>query len=218
MISKSCNVVFALAYIFSSGSTALAQASFEQTVPNFDYVAPGIYRGGTPMQPGGFEFLSDRKIKTIVNLQGGDLVLRITHVERSEGRREEEALAKKFGMRYFNLPIPATSEPIENEKINMGKILSIMTDVDLQPVFIHCNLGNDRTGIMIGLFRVIYQDWPAKMADQEMTQNGHSGIRAIFTAFLSPFLFHMAEENSKRLEGKESSEVAFFEAIRPHAY
>lgn len=40
------------------------------------------------------------------------------------------------------------------------------------PVFVHCIHGADRTGLAVALFRVLYQDWPCKVALKEARKYG----------------------------------------------
>jgi hypothetical protein len=41
------------------------------------------------------------------------------------------------------------------------------------PVLIHCEGGSDRTGVMVALFRMAFQGWGVKLAEQEMSDHLH---------------------------------------------
>ena len=40
------------------------------------------------------------------------------------------------------------------------------------PVFVHCQIGRDRTGCAIGAYRIAKQGWTAEQAIQEMERYG----------------------------------------------
>jgi hypothetical protein len=48
----------------------------------------------------------------------------------------------------------------------------LLTSAHLQPVYIHCELGRDRSGLIIGLYRVRYEGWSPCAAYAEMQQFG----------------------------------------------
>lgn len=52
------------------------------------------------------------------------------------------------------------------------RFLSIVTDPEQQPVFVHCHYGADRTGMMTAIYRVVVQNWTKEMAIREMTVGG----------------------------------------------
>ena len=124
-----------------------------RSVPRFHRVAPGIYRGGQP-EPEGFKWLKQQGIKTIINLR------------REHDEREEiEAL----GLNYVYLPMDAREEvPMST----LHAFLSTLTNPALQPVFIHCRRGADRTGFMVAIYRVAEEGWSAKRAYSEARDNG----------------------------------------------
>ncbi|WP_306424935.1 protein-tyrosine phosphatase family protein [Neisseria wadsworthii] len=44
------------------------------------------------------------------------------------------------------------------------------------PVSVHCYHGADRTGLIVGMYRIIYQGWPVEAAKQEMQQGSYGFI------------------------------------------
>jgi len=48
-----------------------------------------------------------------------------------------------------------------------------------KPIVIHCNIGGDRTGVVVAIYRVIYQNWTKEKAIQEMKDGGY-GFHWIF--------------------------------------
>ena len=52
------------------------------------------------------------------------------------------------------------------------KALKIIRDSP-KPIIVHCKHGSDRTGIIIAMYRIIYQDWPKEKAIIEMKEGGY---------------------------------------------
>ena len=63
--------------------------------------------------------------------------------------------------------------PNDNE---VDDILAKMGDPSLQPVYVHCTEGVDRTGLIIALYRVIEQGWAPKDAHDEMMAHGFKSL------------------------------------------
>lgn len=142
---------------------ALALVSFAQTevgypeLPNFHQVNPQLYRGAQPMA-GGINKLAALGIKTIVNLRRED-----------DHTRAEAKAAQASGLRYFNVPMPGTSKPTD-EQIN--RALAIINAPENQPVFVHCQRGADRTGTVIACYRILKDGWTARQAKKEAEHYG----------------------------------------------
>jgi tyrosine-protein phosphatase SIW14 len=114
-------------------------------------------------------------IRTIVNL------------ERSFFRRETCAVKKEkkwagdFGIRIAEVPVRPLFTPDRN---TMDRIIAFIADPGNQPVFIHCNLGKDRTGIVVAAYRMKIQGWKPGDAYKEMVKNGFNRILFWFKSFL----------------------------------
>jgi hypothetical protein len=52
------------------------------------------------------------------------------------------------------------------------RFLQLATDKTRQPVFVHCQYGADRTGVMCAAYRVAVDGWTKQQAIDEMTQGG----------------------------------------------
>ena len=50
--------------------------------------------------------------------------------------------------------------------------LDALTDPARQPVYVHCQRGADRTGFMVGVYRVEKEGWSAKRAYSEARDIG----------------------------------------------
>ena len=82
----------------------------------------------------------------------------------------EKAIVEKLGMKFVSLPMLA-SEAQSPKKID--QVLSIITDKSQQPVFVHCQAGKDRTGLVFAAYRMKYDHWSQADAVEEMLAYGY---------------------------------------------
>lgn len=140
-------------------------------VPRFRQVAPGLYRGGQPT-PAGFQFLKWRGIKTVINLRG---------------ENDEKGLVEQLGMKYVSLPI-SPGKRVSDEAIQA--FLAVIRNPQNRPVFVHCRRGADRTGAMIGFYRIVDEGWSGRAAYREARALGmrwwYWGLKYQLYAFTPP--------------------------------
>ena len=151
----SVTVVFA-------ASVALSQARPERTstyeeLPNFHQVNEKLYRGAQPKNDG-IKRLAQLGVKTIVNLREEDGL-----------SRSEAAEARAAGLRYFNIPLKQAGRPTEQQ---VESTLAILNTAENQPVFVHCRLGADRTGLIIAVYRITHDGWTSERAKAEANHYG----------------------------------------------
>jgi len=58
------------------------------------------------------------------------------------------------------------------EHEDVVRFLKIATNPRNQPIFVHCQHGADRTGMMTAVYRIVVQGWSKDDAIREMTQGG----------------------------------------------
>lgn len=133
---------------------------------NFKQVNPYIYRGGHP-DSDGFAYLLSFGIRSIVSLEIDDLI------EATPEQIEQEARdAKNADIELLRFPISAFELGMSerfNETVE-GAVRAIVLATD--PVYVHCRHGQDRTGLVIGIWRVERQLWTPQDAFNEMVENG----------------------------------------------
>jgi protein tyrosine phosphatase (PTP) superfamily phosphohydrolase (DUF442 family) len=128
-------------------------------LPNLHRVSDMYFRGAQPNAEGMRE-LARMKVKTVVNL-------RAINSDRDE--IGDEALA------YEHISFKAWHAEDED----VLRFLRIVTDPERQPVFVHCQHGADRTGMMTAIYRIVVEGWSKDDAISEMTQGGY-GFHAIW--------------------------------------
>lgn len=122
-------------------------------IDNVGRISSCIFRGRQPDSEG-YLTLKRMGIKSVINL-------RAVHDERKE--------VETAGMKYLEFPIP-TTKGIRAEKLQ--EIIHVMSDPSNQPVYIHCALGKDRTGVIVAAYRMDVDGWSYDDAEKEMQSFG----------------------------------------------
>ncbi len=148
---------------------------------NFRIVVDGaIYRGARPVNEGQVEWLRQNlKVKTIIDLQGGDpwYVAVFEPGEKQSQRNLEEKWAQTDNhITWINKPMDSVGAVHCREAQRINHILDIIRDPKNQPVYIHCEHGKDRTGLIAALYESFYEEpnVPPAAAHAEMIADGHN--------------------------------------------
>ena len=156
-------------------------------ITRFEQVTSTLYRGSRPTNDSDRTLLLNLGIKTLLNLQGDS-----SEVASVEGDRE---FARTHGMdfeyvgmrsEWYNLigPIPAPKLPFASVKDeDVIKALRVLADPSLQPVFVHCQHGKDRTGLIVGLYKVFYLGVDRDAAYSEMRKIGFTPMEFELQAY-----------------------------------
>ncbi|HKQ77605.1 MAG TPA: tyrosine-protein phosphatase [Blastocatellia bacterium] len=140
--------------------------SVEVAVDNFGKVTDFFFRGA---QPKGAEYnqLAAIGVKTIIDL-------------RDDPKDYAKALTEQAGMKYINFPLSDKDYPSPEAP---SKFISLISDKENWPVYVHCAGGRHRTGAMIAVFRMSVQGWDVNRAYAEMkdydfyTRWGHKDMK-----------------------------------------
>jgi len=127
-------------------------------IPNFGEVTPNLYRGAQPSNEG-LEALKKLGINVVVDLRGGK-------------NKDEESAVAKLGMQYISIPSHC---PFPQDD-PFAKFLRVLRENPDKKVFVHCRLGDDRTGMSVAAYRMAEQGWSANEAMKEMKTFGFSGV------------------------------------------
>ncbi|HEV2494980.1 MAG TPA: tyrosine-protein phosphatase [Terriglobia bacterium] len=143
-----------------------------QGIRNFSQVDDHVYRGGQPTGEG-FAYLAKLGVKTIIDLR--------EHDGRS---RAEEQVVTADGMKYMNVPMTGLTPPTEAQ---ITEILTLLEDYTTGPVFVHCQRGADRTGTVIGAYRIDHDHWDNARALAEAKSLGMSFFQLPREHYLQTF-------------------------------
>jgi len=149
---------------------------------NFEVVAPGRLLRSAQPRPGDLDhILQTQGLGTIISLRGSE-------------EPEVRDWAQKHGVALLSMQMWADHPPTPAQ---VGLFFDIMrgdtVDVDLYndvvlqragmkkstvftfpfPALLHCEGGSDRTGVMVALYRMAFQGWGAKLAEDDMTAHFH---------------------------------------------
>ena len=136
-------------------SVGVANAEIER----FAEVSLGIFRGSKPTTQADFDFLKAHGVRAILSLQTLPWDI---FTERRHARENK--------IEYRNVYIPALF--LAPSERHVKEVLLTLADPSLHPIFIHCRLGRDRTGMIVGLYRIYYQNWTPEAAWDEMLRLG----------------------------------------------
>src|SRR5438552_3534437 len=121
-------------------------------IRNFYQIDGHVCRGGQPTNEG-WKYLAKIGVKTVLNLREDDYRSAV-----------EEQAVTALGMQYVNVPMSGLRAPTEAEIL---KILALLEDNTSGPVFVHCKRGADRTGAVIGAYRIDHDRWDNARALKE---------------------------------------------------
>ena len=123
-------------------------------IPNLAMVETGIYRGGQP-NDAGWNWLKFIDITSVVKLN-------------TAGEAQDVA-AEALGMTVGYFPIDFDEQLFFRPT---KPLVQTATQAIAAPCFIHCEHGQDRTGLIIGCWRVWQCKWSKGQAWKEMREHG----------------------------------------------
>ncbi|MDP6381012.1 MAG: protein-tyrosine phosphatase family protein [Phycisphaerae bacterium] len=104
-------------------------------------------------------------------------------------------------------------KPWHPEDEDVAAFLEVMTKKGNQPVFVHCKKGVDRTGTMVALYRVVFEDWPMEAAIKEMQRFGRHSVWSNLDRYLRKIDVEALKRKlaSDAGHGGETAEVGIIE-------
>jgi protein tyrosine/serine phosphatase len=139
-----------------------SRAQSHAGLPRFGGVSDHLYRGG---QPEGAGFAELKKL-------GIDIVVNLRH-ETEEIARERK-LVEAQGMRFVSIPWRGKQDPKPEQ---VSEFLGLLRDNPDRKVFVHCQRGAERTGVMVACYRMSRDQWKPEQALAEMEKFGFRGLR-----------------------------------------
>jgi protein tyrosine phosphatase (PTP) superfamily phosphohydrolase (DUF442 family) len=122
--------------------------------PNLGQVTDNLFRGAQPT-PQGFENLQKMGIQIVVNF-------------RPDNARAEQKIVTGLGLQYVSIPWNCNGP--RNDLV--AQFLELIHSNPDKKLFIHCEYGIDRTGLMAAAYRMAEQDWTSRRALSEMESYG----------------------------------------------
>ncbi|MCA1829781.1 MAG: tyrosine-protein phosphatase [Myxococcales bacterium] len=155
-------IVAALILASACGGTAQAPdegdaTSADVSTPAIELVSPGVWRGPRPTQAT-LAQLKSLGVKTILDLE-----------DTPSAIKTERGWAAGLHMTFISEPMSGFWTPDDRE---VNQIEAIIKDQSRRPIFVHCQHGQDRTGLIVGLYRVFTERWTPAAAYREMLAKG----------------------------------------------
>lgn len=119
-----------------------------------------IRRGGQCRTEEDFQILITDGIKNFVQLD-------------TESEGDDEKMCIKYGLCLMKNPITFADQFLVEPNLDALKCIVSWIGPD---TYIHCLHGEDRTGLVVALYRILVQGWTVKRAKQEMYDNGFHRI------------------------------------------
>lgn len=121
-------------------------------VANAAQVSPVLYRGAQPTGEG-FQELKKLGVKGVISMRSG---------------QEDEKLAKGLGLFTFRIPT-VQWRALDRDVV---AALKVIVTPSYQPVFVHCQAGKDRTGLVVGAYQVLFGGKSVDQAQEERRSFG----------------------------------------------
>ena len=126
-------------------------------VENLWRVTPGLYRAGQPTAAG-FRSLDAFGMRTVISLRQ---------------TVSDVPLAAGTAVRLIRIPMKSR-HVAENRGARIVKAMRALRQaMEEGPVMVHCHHGSDRTGVMIALWRILYEGWSRQQALDELISGGY---------------------------------------------
>lgn len=125
---------------------------------NLYKVSDSLYRSEQPNKKG-FEELQKLGVASVLNLRTSD---------------SDTEPAEKTTLQLFSVEMKA-------ENIDYDKVLEALKIIKKapKPILVHCKHGSDRTGLIVAMYRIIFEGWNKESAIKELKE-GDYGFHSIF--------------------------------------
>ncbi len=147
----------------------IAQRIKQKGLPNLGEVTPALYRGAQPTAEG-IETLQKMGIDIVVDMRAGP-------------HESEEQTVTQRGMRYISIPSACYSPKDDT----FAQFLAVVRENPDKKIFVHCQLGADRTGMAVASYRMAEQGWSADQAMREMQVFGFSSAHHMMCPGLATY-------------------------------
>jgi tyrosine-protein phosphatase SIW14 len=139
---------------------------------HFYRVDDNVYRGPQPHRSE-MPDLAKIGIRTVLDLR-----------PTLDHKRWERAAVEAAGMRYIRIGLSPVFAPSAKQ---MDKIMALLTDRTLGPVYVHCRRGADRTGVVVACYRITQYHWTNAQALQAARQDGLRPIEILFKRYIEHY-------------------------------
>jgi protein tyrosine/serine phosphatase len=147
------------------------------SIPNFGRINPNYFRGAQP-KTHDYADLAALGVKMVIDLtRDGDVT--------------EPGLVQQVGLKFVRIPLTTTERPSSGA---VDQFLKLVNDPANQPVYVHCQGGRHRTGVMTAVYRLTHDGWNADRAFSEMKEYefakglGHGALKQFVYDFYTTLM------------------------------
>ncbi len=140
--------------------TEWAQPVLGVELGNFYKVSDELYRSQQP----------DDDVMPQLEAMGIHSVLDLREFHSDNGK------AKGTVLKLYRVPMNAG----EIDDALVEKALDVIATAP-KPVLVHCWHGSDRTGVIVAMYRMVFQDWPRERAIDEFLNGGYGYHKSFYT-------------------------------------
>src|SRR6266850_2123294 len=151
-------ILVALSLALSASAETKSIAAKVQ-IKNFGRINDNYYRGAQP-ESRDYADLATLGVKTVIDLT-------------RDGRPDEPGFVEAAGMKFYRIPLTTSDRPSEAA---VTQFLKLVNDPANFPVYVHCQGGRHRTGVMTAVYRMTQDGWTADRAYAEMKQYRFEGF------------------------------------------
>lgn len=126
-------------------------------VPNFYQVTPQLYRASQP-DAQGFAGLEAMGLRSVLSLRQ---------------TLDDKSLAAGTRLVLRRVPMKTRHVGEQNGAKVVLAIRALRAGMQEGPVLVHCRHGADRTGLIVALWRILYEGWSRQAAIDELIEGGY---------------------------------------------
>lgn len=141
----------------TTGSKEAAAPIKIQGVDNLYKVSETLFRSAQPTETG-MKNIESFGIGTVISLRS---------------KQKDTELAKNTELNLIHVSMRAWNPKYKDAVKVMYLLNPNNPDTNKKPILIHCYHGADRTGMMVALYRMVYQNWEREKALNEMLNGGY---------------------------------------------
>lgn len=183
-------LVTGCANLDSTPDGAIGEAKMPE---NFQVVAEGIlWRGARPGTPNEYQWLIEKGVKTIVNLEFvyNDLGPLERPLKQHSLRTREIAAINYAQIREREWDVVFDKKKAEDDVV---RFIKLSKDDSKWPIYVHCREGKNRTGVAVAAYRVLVGNTAVAEAVEEMGR-----YRGFWFAYDKEFIESLANQEKRK--------------------
>jgi protein tyrosine/serine phosphatase len=186
-------VILAVALLLATSASAENNRSVnlsKVSIKNFGRINDNYFRGAQPDKRD-YASLATVGIRTVIDLT-------------YDGRADEPEFVKSAGMKFYRIPLTTSDRP---SAAAVTQFLKLVNDPTNLPVYVHCQGGRHRTGVMTAVYRMTQDGWTADRAYTEMKQYHFEGFpgHPVLKKFV--YDYYSTLNNSRQADGRQTKET-----------